>query len=343
MFLSDEENGALRGATPGPLRRTGGEARWVVRHGAGVTRFVRKADGIAQELAVFVARAEPVKLSLLTLTNTSDRPRRLTRLRVQRLGARPPAAGEPALRRDGARRGERRRSSRATSYDAERSRVAFAAASGTVLSATADRREFLGRNGSLARAAGLRGHASPAAFGAGLDPCAALQVAADLAPGETRQIVLLLGQGKDAAETRALLAAYAGAGGPDAAAEELRAVEAFWDETLSTRAGLDARRLLRPPREPLAPLPGPRVPALGALGLLPVERRLRIPRPAPGRARAPLRAAGPHARAPPARRRRGSSSRGRRPALVERPRPARASAPAARTISSGSRTRPRRT
>ena len=38
--------------------------------------------------------------------------------------------------------------------------------------------------------------------------------------------------GKDAAEARVLLAKYAGEGGPDAAAAELAAVEAFWDETL---------------------------------------------------------------------------------------------------------------
>ena len=95
VFLSDEENGALRGATPGPLRRTGGEARWVVRHGAGVTRFVRRADGIAQELAVFVARDEPVKLSLLTVTNTSDRPRRLTVFAYNDWALGPPRPGSP--------------------------------------------------------------------------------------------------------------------------------------------------------------------------------------------------------------------------------------------------------
>ena len=67
IFLRDEDGGASGAPTPAPLKRTPRSPRWVVRHGAGVTRFARAARGIAQELAVFVAREEPVKLSLLTL------------------------------------------------------------------------------------------------------------------------------------------------------------------------------------------------------------------------------------------------------------------------------------
>ena len=231
IFLRDEESGALRGATPGPLRRTSGGARWVVRHGAGVTRFARRADGISQELSVFVARAEPVKLSILTLVNDSDRPRRLTVFSYNDWALGPPKPGSPRFvvtERDGASGALFARDV----FGAGRERVAFAAASGEVLSVTADRREFLGRNGSLGRAAGLRRERLSGRVGAGLDPCAAIQTSADLAPGQTRRVVLVLGQGKDAAEARLLLEKYASGGGPDAAAAELCAVEAYWDETL---------------------------------------------------------------------------------------------------------------
>jgi cyclic beta-1,2-glucan synthetase len=57
---------------------------------------------------------------------------------------------------------------------------------------TGDRREFLGRNGSVRIPPGCavpaRGH-----HGAGLDPCAALQCVLELAPGETREVVVILG------------------------------------------------------------------------------------------------------------------------------------------------------
>ena len=53
------------------------EPRWIVRHAAGITRFSGLTQGIRHELEIFVHRTEPVKFSLLTLTNDSGRPRRL--------------------------------------------------------------------------------------------------------------------------------------------------------------------------------------------------------------------------------------------------------------------------
>src|SRR6266566_3109053 len=78
IFLRDEESREIWGATPAPLRRTARSPRWVVRHCAGVSRFQRKSNGLEQTLAVFVAREDPVKLSVLTVTNRTDRPRRLS-------------------------------------------------------------------------------------------------------------------------------------------------------------------------------------------------------------------------------------------------------------------------
>ena len=59
---------------PGPFARAADSGRWVVRHAAGVTRFQTSIDGLEQELTIAVAPDDPVKVSRLTLTNTSSGP-----------------------------------------------------------------------------------------------------------------------------------------------------------------------------------------------------------------------------------------------------------------------------
>ena len=62
-----------------------------------------------------------------------------------------------------------------------------------------------------------------------LDPCAALRVGVDLAPGQTQVVVFRLGAGKTADEARDLVCRGRR---PDAAGEALEAVHAFWRHTL---------------------------------------------------------------------------------------------------------------
>jgi cyclic beta-1,2-glucan synthetase len=231
IYLRDEDRAEVWGATPGPLPRKRDDGRWVTRHGAGVTRYTHRGHGITCDLSVFVHADEPLKLSLATLTNHSAVARRLSVFAYNEWALCPPRAGEHRFVVTEQDQETGAVLARNTFNSDFPGRVAFAVASQRPASATGDRLEFLGRNGSLRRPAALSRVSLAQRFGAGLDPCAALQIRVDLEPGETREIVLLLGQGNDRAQALDLAARF---GSVAAARTALQQVEARWDEMLDT-------------------------------------------------------------------------------------------------------------
>jgi cyclic beta-1,2-glucan synthetase len=229
IFLRDEETGAAWGATPAPLPRRSEGGRWIVRHGAGVTRYQHAVAGLQQELAVAVSPEDPVKVALLTVTNTGGTTRRLSAFGYVEWCLGPPRTGERRFvvtemeERTGvlmARNG----------YNTEFADcVAFWRATTTPESHTGDRAEFVGRNRTLKAPAALFRERLAGRVGAGLDPCGALQVILEIPPGESRRVAFVLGQGRDRAHATELAARYATLAQADATRT---AAERMWDETL---------------------------------------------------------------------------------------------------------------
>ena len=231
LYLRDDDTTEVWGATPGPLARTAGSGRWVTRHGAGRSTYQHRSHGITSELTVFVHASEPVRLSRLLLTNHGTSARRLSAFAYHEWALCPPRAGEHrfviteldeptgvVLARN--------------PYNSDfASRVAFAHAHPRPTSSTGDRLEFLGRNGSIRRPAALERGALAQRFGARLDPCAALQIHVELAPGETRECILLLGQGDDRTHAMELAERF---GNVDAARRAEDEVVLHWRTLLGT-------------------------------------------------------------------------------------------------------------
>jgi cyclic beta-1,2-glucan synthetase len=231
LFIRDDDSGDAWSPTPGPMARHPRSGQFVIRHSAGVTRFSRVTRGIRHELAVFVDVDDPVKFSLLTVTNDGAAPRTLSIFAYNDWVLGPPResqAGHITTTYD--TRGGTILARNAYS-DEFAPRVAFAHAGERPRSATAHRLAFIGRNGSLSRPAALRHLTLEPHFGAGLDPCAALQVQIILAPGERRTILFLLGQGTDTGHVEQLIARHRTV---DAAMAALQKVEASWNRTLDT-------------------------------------------------------------------------------------------------------------
>ncbi|HTG87001.1 MAG TPA: protein ndvB, partial [Pyrinomonadaceae bacterium] len=98
-------------------------------------------------------------------------------------------------------------------------------------SATCDRKEFIGRNRSLESAAALRRVGLSGRYGAGLDPCAAIQVSIDLPPQTAREVVFLIGEAASKEAAQAVVEQFRQTGNVNAAFER---VLGYWDEILST-------------------------------------------------------------------------------------------------------------
>jgi cyclic beta-1,2-glucan synthetase len=229
FYVRDDESGAVWGATPAPLPRRPDGGKWVVRHAAGVTRYQHAVAGMRQELTVFVAPEDPAKLAALTLTNDSNRRRRLSVFGYAEWCLGPPRSGERRFvvtERDEASGALFARNR----YNMEHGEaVAFLQATEPAASFTGDRTEFVGRNRTLAAPAALFRARLASRTGAGLDPCGALQVVLEIEPGESRRVVFTVGQGRDRAHAVELAARYASLAAAEAA---LKATEALWESTL---------------------------------------------------------------------------------------------------------------
>ncbi|MEQ1869203.1 MAG: glucoamylase family protein [Vicinamibacterales bacterium] len=231
IYLRDEASGAVWGATPGPLPRDRDGGRWVIHHGAGTTRYRHAVLGLEQELTVSVDPAHPVKLSRLTLTNTSAERRRISVFGYVEWCLGPPRLGDRRFVVTGLDAATGAIVARNTYNQEFAGRVAFFHATAPVHSSTCDRGEFIGRNSTAARPAALGRATLRERVGGGLDPCGALQLMLDIPPGESRQVAFVLGQGADAADATALATRF---GTLNEVNASIARSGQFWDDTLGT-------------------------------------------------------------------------------------------------------------
>ena len=229
LYVRDEETGELWGPTAAPIRDSG--STYSARHGQGYSRFEHRARGIALDLLMYVPLTDSVKISRLRIHNASGERRRLSVTAYtecvmgQTRGATAPFIVTGVDSGTGAllvRNPWRTQSA---------GRVVIADLGGRQEAWTCDRREFIGRHGTLARPAALVGLAPLSRrVGAGLDPCCALQTFIELEADESTEIVSLIGEAASVTEAQSLIARYRSADLDDI----YRQVLAFWDDVLRT-------------------------------------------------------------------------------------------------------------
>jgi cyclic beta-1,2-glucan glucanotransferase len=229
LYVRDEDDGALWTPTALPIRE---DARpYIVSHGQGYSRFEHVSHGIALALVQYVPPDDPVKISRLTIANQSGRARRLSITAYVEWVLGPSRAGSAPFVVTAIDPGTGAMLARNHWSTGFETRVAFADLGGRQTSWTGDRKQFVGRNGTLEAPAALA-HGTPLAgnVGGGLDPCGALQTTLELAPDGVVEIVFLLGEAATRAEAVSLVTHYRTAD-LDAV---LGAVTRAWREVLGT-------------------------------------------------------------------------------------------------------------
>ncbi len=226
FYIRDEASGHFWSPTPLPSR---GATPYVTRHGFGYSSFEHTEDGIHSELTVYVALDAALKFSVLKVRNDSGRARRLSATGYVEwvLGDLRSKSAMHVITEIDPRSGAFHARNAYNTEFAER--IAFFDVDDTSRTFSGDRAEFVGRNGTLRNPAAMTRSLLSNKAGAALDPCAALQVAIELADGEEREIVFQLGAGRTLNDVRNLVQRYRGSA---AAHDALEKVRQYWQHTL---------------------------------------------------------------------------------------------------------------
>ena len=228
IYIRDDETGAIWTPTPLPVRENDA---YRTRHGQGYTTYEHNSHAIGQELTVFVPIADPVKVQRLRLRNDGARTKRLTLTYFVEwvLG---PSREDQQIHIQTSRDEESGALLATQSWTGSfTTHVAFAASSPKATSYSADRVQFLGRNGSISQPLVLGRIRLDNRAGAGLDPAAALQVSISIDPGQETEVTFLLGQAPNIGTVRTILARYNGAPQVD---QSLVETQTWWNQHLGS-------------------------------------------------------------------------------------------------------------
>ncbi|HHV95362.1 MAG TPA: glycosyl transferase [Clostridiaceae bacterium] len=226
IYLRDDVTGDYNSLTPSPVR---GKGDYIIRHGQGYTSFMSLVNDFEQELCQFVSVKDPVKISLIRLKNKNGNTRKISLFYYVRpvLGVNEKVTSQYIV----------------TSIDMGTgigiiknnfntefpNKTAFIDSSETERSFTGDNLEFLGPDGSLEKPEAIFREKLSGTIGAGLVPCAAMQIRITINPGEEKNIVFLLGQSDSIEKIRDICFRYRDINNVK---NELNLVKEMWESKL---------------------------------------------------------------------------------------------------------------
>ncbi len=234
LYIRDDETGRIWSPFPQPSIPANSAnhtppAPAVCRHGHGYTVFERTHDGIESETTIHVHHTAPLKFTTLRLRNTTDRPRRISTTAYVEwvLGEhRDPNAMHIVTRLDPQSGAIFAQNPFSLDFPEH---IAFLHCSAPERTLTADRFEFIGRNGTLADPDALRHQTLSNRVGAALDPCAAILAPFTIPPHDEIHVTYILGAAPTEDQAREHLRRHAGLTG---ARQSLEEIWEFWQRQL---------------------------------------------------------------------------------------------------------------
>ncbi|WP_428910308.1 GH36-type glycosyl hydrolase domain-containing protein [Niallia sp. Krafla_26] len=195
-FLRDDETGQVWSMAPSAVHA---KEPYKVSHGRGYSRFEHERNGIFHEMMVYVPKDDPIKIMRVKLKNNSDRKRQisLTYYAEWVLGVMRPA-NAPYIVSEW-NEDAHILTAKNTYQEIFREAVAFLGIfpeESSLLekqSWTADRTEFIGRNGSLENPAALENVSLSGRTGTFNETCGAIQQSILLEPHSEEVVYVLLG------------------------------------------------------------------------------------------------------------------------------------------------------
>ncbi len=227
FYIRDEESGFFWSPAPFPRKSA---APYITTHGFGYTRFEHAEHGIATEMCVFVDKTLPVKFVVLKIKNQSGRERKLSATGFMDIimGDLRTKTSMHITSEQDTTTGALLLKNRYNTPFTER--VTFFKTEGAQLSYTFDRTAFVGRNRNLSDPIALYRKKLSGRSGAGMDPCAALQVKFDLLNGAEKEIIFLLGNEAHTPAAQILLRKFEDR---EAVMQALEDVKSYWAHLLT--------------------------------------------------------------------------------------------------------------
>lgn len=227
LYIRDEETADIWSISPKPIRDDGD---YIIEHGRGYSNFKHVAFGIIGETTMFVPMEEKVKIIRVKLKNISNITRKLSLTYYCQL-----VLG--VIPRDTAlhivtyiqNKGEFIYAKNPYSGSFGKNMAYLKIIGGNEASFTGDRKEFIGRNGSIEKPYAITKERLSNNVGTGLDPCMAENSKISLAENEEKIVNIVFGEEESLEEIERILAKYSKV---RSSTIELENTKVYWEETL---------------------------------------------------------------------------------------------------------------